>query len=181
MSKLFTYTVGEKLVFDTKEYDLKNHNGELVEIVDKQEHGSHDYFAQFEDNQIIRVKEKELQPLRKEFHNMSFQRGQKVRVMPKDEKGTIQKLDWLHGQAEVLFGDKSYVVVGFEKLRKIEGESVKIETVKEVVKVNSQPEDAASRIIKLLLTGYKNQDGTYTLSSDILHKLIEYGLKEASQ
>lgn len=194
MSKLFTYTVGEKLVFDTKEYDLKNHNGELVEIVDKQEHGSHDYYAQFEDNQIIRVKEKELQPLRKEFHNMSFQRGQKVRVMPKDERGTIQKLDWLHGQAEVLFEDNSYVVVGFEKLRKIDRESVDVEKEGEkMVKGNDYFESKGSEIgslvtkkqaaygdsvgkayklMQVFMQDYDNGDDTYTIPKELLQHIL---------
>jgi hypothetical protein len=80
-------------------------------------------------------------------------------------------------EVRLLFEDGTATISHMSNIRKVNGN----ETVEEVVKIDSQPEDAASRIINLLLTGYKNEDGTYTLPSDVLHKLIEYGLKEVSQ
>jgi hypothetical protein len=178
MSKLFTYTVGEKLMLNTRKYDLKKHNGELVQIVDLKETGSLDYCIQLENNEFTSVKENELQPLKKEYQSMGFKRGEVVLFTPKNEVGVIQKLDWLHGQVEILLGDNSYVVVGLEKLRKIDKESVQDEKAKEVVKVDSQRKNVSNRIVDLLLNQYKNQDGTYTLPNDVVHKLIEYSVGE---
>lgn len=195
MTKLFSYSIGEKLVLDTKKYDLRNRSGEKVEIIELSTSGEMDYFIEFESGGTTKVFEKELQPLRKEFHNMNFQRGQEVRVMPKDEKGTIQKLDWLHGQAEVLFDeDNSYVVVGFEKLRKVDEESVEdekegVEMVKGndyfkskgseigslVTKKQAAYGDSVGKAYKLMqvfMQDYDNGDGTYTIPKELLQHIL---------
>ena len=163
----YKFNLGDHVVINEKALkDLPNSCGATGNINSYAVNSiNYDYFidAGFE---LLKVRESEINLI---VDADMYKTGDKVINLINHEFGTVDGYDGISKNIRVSYKDGSYSTTHKSNIRLV----IEDEEDKEDVKVDSQSEDAANRIIKLLLTGYKNDDGTYTLPSDVLHKLIE--------
>lgn len=169
---------------------LPSHVGDLVEILRVLKSENYDYEVELANGDINPIKESELNHLSKEQKQQVtyIKRGNTVIYTPSHEEVVIQKVDYLHGQAEIMFEDSGFIVVGFETLREKEIDNVTKHTVQldkfttiglqigkftdEKNKQYGSSVDATYEMIKVLMERYKNEDNTYTIPESLLQHIL---------
>jgi hypothetical protein len=147
---------------------------------------NYDYDVQFSDGEIAPVRECELNKLTDEIEQYMIFIFKGNKVLYWFDTVTIQKVDYLHKIAEIEFGDKSSLVVEFDKLKPIEQqpEQVKnenyfeqkgLEIGKLVNKKQVAYGDSISKAYKLMqvyLENYDNGNDTYTIPKSLLKHIL---------
>jgi hypothetical protein len=173
--KDYKYKIGDHVVINTKaKKDLPNDVGRVGCVSSYAATSpNYDYYIDLGFD-IRKLRESEINLITSPD---TYSVGEVIVNLINNEICTVDYFYKMNKEVRVLYSDSTADTTHISNIRKV----IEDEEIKEDAKVDSQSEDTISRIIYLLLTGYKNDDGTYTLPSDLLHKLIEYGLKEVSE
>jgi hypothetical protein len=187
---------GETVILNDKvKNGLPNRIGDIVTILENICDGfsSYNYRIQFEDGTTTRAKESELNKLTKEQQEFVtyIKKNNTVLYTPTNEEVKIETVDYIHGQVVIRFNDNGVIITGFEKLRKLDKESVSVEQpqIEQLGKFtelaygigeftdmkNKQygsSVDATYDMIKVLMERYKNQDNTYTIPESLLQHIL---------
>jgi hypothetical protein len=168
--KDYKYKIGDPVVINNKaKKDLPNDVGKIGYISGYAATSpNYDYFIEVH-LESRKVKESEINSI---SSPEIYQKGDVVVNLINNEICTVDEFYEASKEVRVLYSDSTAGTTHISNIRKV----MEDEETKEDAEDNTQPENAVNRLVTLLLTKYKNEDNTYTLPNDVLHKLIEYSL-----
>lgn len=154
---------------------LPSRIGEKAVITESYSSPNYDWIIEFDDGEEAPVKSSELTKLTTkdiELMNYIFTTN-KVKCL--EEEVTILTVDYLNGQAEVQFDDKSVTVVDFNKLIEIEDDTLPIFNFSNDKQNNK--EDIYETFLNTYFDHYKNSNDTYEIPKQLLINLLKQSIE----
>lgn len=161
------FEIGEKVILNENiKKDYPSACGEVATITRKiTSSPNYQYDVLLENGDYTPIRECEMNKLTEEqLQQVTYiKRDNQVLYTPTNEIVKILKVDLLHGQIEIEFQDAGIMVVGLEKLRKLDKEIDSVEN-------NSNNLDS---LVEIFYGHYKNNDDTYTVPKQLLVNLLD--------
>lgn len=169
MPMIWKYKLGETVVINEKAEGLPSDIGKKGVVYEMLVTGSYNYRIKLDNEDVVSVRENEINPLDKDDPILKYKTGNKV-ALKLGNYATVCHIDYLYRQMEVQFSDGSYGVINFNDIKGLCFESTSIEN-----------KTSFNQIVNILLKHYKNEDDTYTVPKELIHNLIKHISSEGEQ